>query len=541
MTVSEETANRAAKVADVLRPLGRGPLSKKLAIVAANLLGVHWTTVYRLRQRFLADPVASAVIPKRRGPSEGDRRLGGAVDTVIDEVVHVWLPAQRQLAHPATDLVLEVRRRCELAGLQPPSRTTIGRRWAQQREADALKRAALPDAMIPPGSLVAKYPLEIVQVDHTQADVFLVSEYDRQVIGRPWLTIALDVATRCVLSFYVSMDRPGAATVGLLLTRAALSKAPWLAKIEADAEWPMRGIPRVLHLDNAAEFKSRALRSGCREFGIHLMYRPVGRPHFGGHIERFNRTLMERVRGLPGATGSSPKGRKARQSEKTASLTLREFEQWLAIEIARRYHHVPHRGLLGATPADTWRTLVRNPDSRQLPAANDAELRFLIRFLPVAQRTIQDNGLTLFHVRYWHPRFVAWRQTRREVTVRYHPEDLSRVFVTAGRGEYLEVRYADLRRPAISLFEQRAALQAIRSEGQRTVSETLIFRTIEEQRRVIGKARQATVRERRRSRKNNAPLDELLDRIMPFTRATTEEAETVDYAAPVQAFNVEEW
>ncbi len=257
MAVSEETANRAAKVADILRPLGRGPLSKKLALVAAQLLGVHWTTVYRLRRKFLANPVASAVIPNRRGPSGGRRRLGGAVDNVIDEVVHVWLPAQRQLAHPATDLVLEIRRRCELAGLQPPSRTTIGRRCAQHREVDALRRAALPDAMTAPGSLVAKYPLEIVQVDHTQADVVLVSEYDRKVIGRPWLTVALDVATRCVLSFYVGMDRPGAATVGLLLTRAALSKAPWLAKIEADAEWPMRGIPRVLHLDNATEFKSR--------------------------------------------------------------------------------------------------------------------------------------------------------------------------------------------------------------------------------------------------------------------------------------------
>jgi putative transposase len=468
--------------------------------------------------------------------------LGGAVDTVIDEVVHVWLPTQRQLAHPATDLVLEVRRRCELAGLQPPSRTTIGRRWAQHREADALKRAALPDSMTAPGSLVAKYPLEIVQVDHTQADVVLVSEYDRQVIGRPWLTIALDVATRCVLSFYVGMDRPGAATVGLLLTRAVLSKAPWLAKIEADADWPMRGIPRVLHLDNAAEFKSRALRSGCREFGIHLMYRPVGRPHFGGHIERLNRTLMERVRGLPGATGSSPKGRKARQSEKTASLTLREFEQWLAIEIARRYHHVPHRGLLGATPADTWRMLACNPDSRQLPASIDAELRFLIRFLPVAQRKIQADGLTLFHVRYWHPIFVAWRETRRAVTVRYHPEDLSRVFVTAGSGDYLEIRYADMRRPAISLFEHRAALQAIRSEGQHTVSEALIFRTIEEQRRAIAKAKQTTARARRRSRKKNAPLEELLDRIVPFTRETTEQqAETVDYATPVQAFDVEQW
>ncbi|MCO8436870.1 DDE-type integrase/transposase/recombinase, partial [Burkholderia multivorans] len=419
---------------------------------------------------------------------------------MIDEVVHVWLPTQRHLAHPATDLVLEVRRRCELAGLQPPGRTTIGRRWAQHREADALQRAALPSALAAPGSLVAKYPLEIVQVDHTQADVVLVSEYDRQVIGRPWLTIALDVATRCVLSFYVGMERPGAATVGLLLTRAALPKnpwlakieadaewpmrgipnvlhldnaaefksralrsgcreygihlmyrpvgrtvgllltraalpkGPWLAKIEADAEWPMRGIPSVLHLDNAAEFKSRALRSGCREYGIHLMYRPVGRPNFGGHIERLNRTLMERVRGLPGATGSSPKGRKARESEKTASLTLREFEQWLAIEIARRYHHVPHRGLLGATPADTWRMLALSLDSRQLPASSDAELRFLIRFLPVVQRKIQADGLTLFHVRYWHPIFVAWRQTRRAVTVRYHPEDLSRVFVTAGSG-----------------------------------------------------------------------------------------------------------
>ncbi|MFM0116853.1 Mu transposase C-terminal domain-containing protein [Paraburkholderia nemoris] len=542
MTVSEETDIRAAKVADVLRPLGRRPLSKKLAVLAANLLGVHWTTVYRLRRKFLQNPVASAVAPKRRGPSKGDRRLGGAVDTVIDEVVHIWLPTQRQLAHPATDLMLEVRRKCELAGLQPPSRTTIGRRWAQHREADALKRAALPDAITAPGSLVAKYPLEIVQVDHTQADVVLVSEYDRRVIGRPWLTIALDVATRCVLSFYVGMERPGAATVGLLLTRAALSKAPWLAKIEADAEWPMRGIPRVLHLDNAAEIKSRALRSGCWEYGIHLMYRPVGRPHFGGHFERLNRTLMERVRGLPGATGSSPKGRKARQSEKTASLTLREFEQWLAIEIARRYHQAPHRGLLGATPADTWWMLARNPDSQQLPASTDAELRFLIRFLPVVQRKIQLYGLTLFHVRYWHPIFVAWRETRRSVTVRFHPEDLSRVFVAAGSGDYLEVRYADLRRPAISLSEHRAALQAIRSEGQHTVSEALIFRTIEDQRRVISKARQTTARARRRSRKKNVPLEELLDRIVPFTRETTEQqAETVDYAAPVQAFDVEQW
>lgn len=126
------------------------------------------------------------------------------------------------------------------------------------------------------------------------------------------------------------MERPGAATVGLLLARVVLRQEPWLERLGVEADWPMRGIPRTLHLDNAAEFKSRALRSGCREYGIELMYRPVGKPHFG---ERLNRTLMERVRGLPGSTGSSVKGRKARQAEKTASLTLKQFEQWLAVEI----------------------------------------------------------------------------------------------------------------------------------------------------------------------------------------------------------------
>ena len=251
---------------------------------------------------------------------------------------------------------------------------------------------------------------------------------------------------------------------------------------------------------------------------------------------------MERVRGLPGATGSSPKGRKARQSEKTAALTLREFEQWLAIEVARRYHHAAHRGLLGATPADMWRMHARSTDSRQLPATGGAELRFLIRFLPAAPRTIQAYGLTLFHIRYWHPIFVAWRETRRTVTVRYHPEDLSRIFVTAGTGDYLEVQYADMRRPAISLFEQRTALKAIRSEGQHTASEALIFRTVEEQRRVIANARRTTARARRRSRKKYVPLEEVLERVVQFRGETSEhEVETVDYDAPVQAFDVEQW
>ncbi len=63
-----------------------------------------------------------------------------------------------------------------------------------------------------------------------------------------------------------------------------------------------RAFRRRFTLDNAAEFKSQALRSGCREYGIELTYRPPHRPPVGGYVERMNRTLMERLRGLPGAT-----------------------------------------------------------------------------------------------------------------------------------------------------------------------------------------------------------------------------------------------
>ncbi len=138
MSAHEGEGERAAQLAAVLRPLGQGPLTRDQAAAAANLLGVHWTTVYRLRRRFLADPVMSSMSGRSRGPKSGDRRLEVAVDHVINDVIRDWLPKQRQLAHPSTDLVLEVRRRCALAQLALPSRNTVARRWANNEKSTHL-------------------------------------------------------------------------------------------------------------------------------------------------------------------------------------------------------------------------------------------------------------------------------------------------------------------------------------------------------------------------------------------------------------------
>ena len=348
------------------------------------MLGIHWTSVYRLRKRFLADPVLSSLRPKRPGRATGSRHLEPKQEAIVDDVLTQWLPRQRELPHPRLSVHIEVRRRCGELGIQAPSRATVGRRLAAFHETQANRLANSPDALIAPGALHAAHPLDIVQIDHTQADVFVVDRFDRRTLGRPWLSVAIDVSTRCVLGIYLGMERPNAATVALLISRIVLPKNDWLNSLGADAEWPMHGIPKTLHLDNAAEFRGRALTLGCAEYGIDLDYRPVGRPHYGGHIERLNRTLMQRLQGLPGATGNSPKGRKASRPEAKASLTLPDLERWLALEISQRYHHSEHRGLHGATPASAW--LARAESSvRTLGAGAGTALRFLIHFMPVAQ------------------------------------------------------------------------------------------------------------------------------------------------------------
>ncbi|MEK8095488.1 hypothetical protein WOC76_23820 [Methylocystis sp. IM3] len=61
---------------------------------------------------------------------------------------------------------------------------------------------------------------------------------------------------------------------------------------EIDASWPAAGLPDGVHADNGADFRSHALAWACREEGIKLIFRPVGAPHYGGHIERLIGAMM---------------------------------------------------------------------------------------------------------------------------------------------------------------------------------------------------------------------------------------------------------
>ena len=202
-----------------------------------------------------------------------------------------------------------------------------------------------------------KQPFELYQIDHTLADIIIVDEGERKSIGRPWLTIVVDVAIRMIAGFHLSLDSPSSSSVALAISHAVLPKTADVEELGSDASWPVEGLPHPIHLDNAKEFHGQALERGCREHGIALKFRPPGKPHFGGHIGRLIGTLMGDVHLLPGTTFSSIKDRGQYPSEDRASLTMRDLKRWLTLQIVQIYHQREHRAISGS-PLAAWTSAI---------------------------------------------------------------------------------------------------------------------------------------------------------------------------------------
>lgn len=88
---------------------------------------------------------------------------------------------------------------------------------------------------------VITHILEQVQIDHTVIDLIIVDERDRSPIGRPYLTIAIDIFSRAILGMVVTMEAPSSVSVGLCLAHAVSDKRPWLERLGVQMDWVMSG------------------------------------------------------------------------------------------------------------------------------------------------------------------------------------------------------------------------------------------------------------------------------------------------------------
>jgi transposase InsO family protein len=106
----------------------------------------------------------------------------------------------------------------------------------------------------------------------------------------------------------------------------------------------VEGPPDALYLDNGSTYRGEALITVCHRIGTLLLHPKPYDPQARGKMERFWRTLREGL--LVFCTGE---------------MSLEELNRRLRAFLDT-YHHTPHAGLLGRTPASVYRAHTRTDD-----------------------------------------------------------------------------------------------------------------------------------------------------------------------------------
>lgn len=475
----------------IIRPLLSTPRrTREMVAESARAAGVHVATLYRWIETYERAGRVSSLIQLKRDGGRGRSRLSADVEEIIRATIQDFYLHKQQRSMQQT--CSEVEKRCRNAGIKPPHPNTIRNRISaiagrekleRRRGRRAAKEQFTPTVSHFPG---ADWPLSVVQIDHTELDIILVDDAHRRPVGRPWITLAIDVFSRMVVGFYVSFDPPGALSTGLCIAHAILPKEKWLAKHDISTPWPCWGLPRTIHADNAKEFRGNMIKRACEEHGIDLAWRPVATPHWGGHIERLLGTLLKEIHTLPGATFSSPKERGEYDSDKEAAMTLSELERWLTTYVVEVYHQRFH-STLKMSPIKKYEEGIFGTKDRPgtgLPSRVLEEDRLRLDFMPYVERTIQTHGVLVDEIHYYHDvlrRFINSfspdnARHKRQFIFKRDPRDISQIyFFDPELKQYFAIPYRDTSHPPISIWELREVRRQLEKEGRESVDENLIF------------------------------------------------------------------
>ncbi len=512
---SNEEWAEAQRRFQAIKPLLDDPIRTRAGADQIALeTGVHATTLYKWLRDYQAAGHVSALVPSKRGRKTGTRLLEEEQEKVVVSVIEdLYLSKQR---HSSQDVIEEVQRRCRLAKIAAPHPNTVRNRINDLQHRQVLRRRGQKDVARNlydaikgefPG---ATHPYAVVQIDHTPANIILVDEIHRKPIGKPWLTMAIDVYSRVIAGMYITFEHPSATSVGLCLANAICPKREYLAELGVTGDWPVWGLMDVVHSDNGKEFRGQVLRRACENYNIDLQWRPVMLPHMGGHIERLMGVAANEIRKLPGTTFANPAQRKGYDSEATAALTLKEFERHLVDFIVNVYHQKVHSAI-GMPPKRMWELGILGDATKTgrgvLPIPEDP-LRLRLDFLPFFDRSVQNYGIQIENITYYDPILDPYinavdldnPKAKREFLVRRDPRDISKIyFLDPADNRYSAIPYRNIGFPAMSAWELKDVLAKLKAEGRKDVDENLIFEALGRMRANIEESKAKTKAARRKA------------------------------------------
>jgi putative transposase len=498
--VSEEVLARATARHEALRPyIASGVLPSRDAHQLSRTLKTSIRTVRRWLQRYKQRGDLTAFMDLSPGLRRGQRSLDREVEAIVRFAVVKKLEASGNCS--VRSVYEAIRGDCQAIGRAVPAESTVLARIKSLKENPEVLPTEIAQKVrdrtrLVRGSAGVTRALERVEIDHTLVDTHIVDALDREPLGRPWLTIAIDVATRAVLGFVLTLEHPSRLSVALCVRQSIFPKEPWLKSVGAMGPWPMFGRMGLIYTDNGAEFRSLSFRLGCQRHGIRNEYRPVRTPRYGGTVERLIGTFMRRMRLIPGNTYNEILEARTPHAAQKAVLTLEDLERWFSNEVTA-YHHEVHR-TLGMSPVMAWESAWKSAEGLILPSYPADPETVLTDLLPHQSRVVSREGILVHGLRYQSLELEPYVKPEVRHIVRIDPRDMSAVYLEREAGGHLRVPWINQDWPRLSLWEWNEIRTRDRRRGK-TAHPDVVRQCLAENDRLISeRAAQGKLRARRR-------------------------------------------
>jgi putative transposase len=204
------------------------------------------------------------------------------------------------------------------------------------------------------GHLPSRLPLDVVEIDHTPLNVYVIDNVTFLPLGRPSLTAIKDRHTSIILGFYVSFRHTGLQCIFGAI-KHSLQSHHYVRTMWPDLnDWPAFGLGANYVSDRGGDFVSLQYQMAITSLGAQYSYNQRRTPWLKGSIERFFRTLDQTFfEAMPGKTFSCLKERKDYDPKKDSVVRFSTFI-YLLHKWCVNFHNVTTNERKQKTPLQLW-------------------------------------------------------------------------------------------------------------------------------------------------------------------------------------------
>ncbi|MEU3962797.1 transposase [Streptomyces buecherae] len=454
--------------------LAQRDAAKAQELAALGFARVTPTTVQRMRHSYRKQGLWG-LVDKRVVPARGRHPTGYADERVVAAVLEALRRQRGRSKGTVKGLQVLVRQILEdthgRGVVEMPSRSTfyrlvgvladpVDRPGRPARTATAPARGSSAPVVLRPG--------EQVQIDTTRLDIMAALEDGS--LGRPELTIAVDVATRSILAAVLRPHSTKAVDAALLLAEMAVphpARPAWPQSLHLSrAEVPFERmlslderlegaaarpviVPETIVVDRGKIYPSQGFVAACETLGVNVQPAPPRRPQAKAVVERTFGSINDLFcQHVAGHTGSNPQRRGSATAAETR-WTIPQLQDFLDEWITCGWQNRPHDGLrhpvlpkTALTPNQMWAALITISGYVPVPLTGADYLELL----PVRWQPITERGIRLDYRTYNHDILDPHRSQRSPVTARdgkwevhYNPHDARQIWGRLTDGQLHEI------------------------------------------------------------------------------------------------------